>query len=88
MTAPMPTENDLKAALGNMPPGRYRTADLLTRYTAWAEREGKPVPTAQRLGMAIARELCLDSDRGHGNVTVWIVNQAGLDCRNWFRPTS
>lgn len=83
-----PTEDDLHAALAEVESGRYRTAELLPAYTAWAEKNGREVPTVKELGQAISRELCLDRDKGHGNVAVWIVTPEGINCRNWFTPTS
>lgn len=75
---------DLRAALGEMEPGEYRSADLLPTYNAWAERESKPTVDSKTLGEAIARETCLDSRVSH-RARVWRLDRAGLECRNWFR---
>ncbi len=77
------TWDDLQAALAEIEPGEYKTAQLLPTYNAWAEREGKPVLDSKTLGEAIARKTCLDSRHGHGHIRVWILDRKGLECRNW-----
>jgi hypothetical protein len=77
------TWDDLRAALAEVEPGEYRTAQLLPTYNTWAEREGKPTLTTKALGEAIARETCLNSRHGHGHIRLWTVDRKGLECRNW-----
>lgn len=75
---------DLGPALTGVEPGWYKTADLLPRYNAWAESNGKPTVTGKTLGEAIRREYgATQSRRAHGNVTMWYLDEKVLAHRDW-----
>lgn len=72
------TADDLRAALTGIPDGWYRTSDLLPRYLAWAEGNGKPVVDTKTLGEAIARTLRPRRKTGHGTVATWWIDARAL----------
>jgi hypothetical protein len=79
LPTPTPSEpqlsaDDLRLFLTGVTPGWYRTADLYPRYLAWAERSGRAPVTVQRLGVAIRRNLRLDSAYTQGHVKVWNID--------------
>lgn len=79
------TEADLQAAFEGIEPGWYRTADLLPRYAAWAEREGRAPTTTRSLGWAIRTAFQPQARKVHGNVAVWYLDEATLTHRAWFK---
>lgn len=81
-----PTEDDLRAALGDLPEGHYLSRDLLAHYLAWAETNGREPVTAKVLGEAIAARLCLPSSKYRGS-TRWHLTKRSLECRDWYQET-
>lgn len=88
MSAPLPSTEDLVAALGALadakPGEEYATADLLPTYNDWAEEHGRRVLDARTLGMVLAREATLDKRLYRGSAR-WRLTRAGLECRNWHK---
>lgn len=82
---PIVTADDLRAALAGVPDGWYRSADLLPRYLAWAEREGKPELNAKGLGEAIARELKPEKRAKHHSA-IWRIDERNLNGEVWDSP--
>jgi hypothetical protein len=88
LTESIPSE-DVMDMLRGLAPGNYTTRDLYPRYQAWAEREKKPVKSAQRLGMALKR-VTPSGRFAHGHARTWHVTTAVLagrhldSGRDWF----
>lgn len=66
-----PTIIDIRRALSGIQPGWYRSADLLPRYNAWAEQNGRPQTNARLLGIGIRHGLTPESRNLHGNLRAW-----------------
>lgn len=76
---------DLASAFQGLEPGWYRTADLLPRYLAWAEKNGKAEVTKKVLGEAITRTWSNTPRRKvFGGVSAWWLDKETLTHRAWF----
>lgn len=82
------TEADIQAALKDLAPGWYTSADLLPTFNEWATKGGKPEVSAKVLGQAIRQHFsAAPTRRAHGNVAVRFLNQDILNHRAWFAPS-
>lgn len=88
MTVDDVKESGIQAALKDLDPGWYTTADLLPTYNSWAGRAGQPQVTVQILGHALRRDFSdAPTRRAHGNKTLRYLSQDILNHRAWFAPS-